>query len=73
MTQESGTKKRILIVDGDTFLIGVYAVKFGSKGFKVDSAQESLEVLKKLRAGNIYDIVVLAVWRARRLARLAGR
>jgi CheY-like chemotaxis protein len=61
MTQESGTKKKILIVDGDTFLIGVYAVKFRSKGFEVDSARESLEVLKRLRAGNLYDIVLLEV------------
>ena len=61
MTQESGRRIRILIVDGDKFLIGVYSVKFGSKGFEVDSAHRSLEVLKKLRAGNIYDIVLLEV------------
>ena len=61
MTQESGKKKRILIVDGDTFVIGLYVAKFGSRGFEVDSAQESLEVLKKLRGGKNYDILLLEV------------
>jgi two-component system chemotaxis response regulator CheY len=54
-------KTKILIVDDDKFLIGMYSIKFESKGFFVDSAVGSLEALKKLRDGNVYDIMLLDI------------
>jgi len=54
-------KTKILIVDDDKFLVGMYSIKFESKGFAVDSAIGSLEALKKLREGNTYDIMLFDI------------
>lgn len=54
-------KTKILIVDDDKFLIGMYAVKFESQGFVVDSATGSVEALKKLHEGQVYDIMLLDI------------
>ena len=54
-------KIKILIVDDDKFLIGMYSVKFESKGLAVDSAVGSLEALKKLREGNTYDVMLFDI------------
>jgi two-component system chemotaxis response regulator CheY len=59
--QNTDTKTKILIVDDDKFLIGMYSVKFESKGFDVDSAVGSLEALKKLREGKVYDIMLFDI------------
>ncbi len=61
MNPETNNKKKILIVDDDKFLVGMYLVKFESNGFAVDSASDSAEALKKLRAGNIYDIMLFDI------------
>ena len=54
-------KTKVLIVDDDKFLIGMYAVKFQTKGFEVDSAVGSVEALKKLHAGSTPDILLLDI------------
>ncbi|HUD04159.1 MAG TPA: response regulator [Candidatus Paceibacterota bacterium] len=57
--EPNGTK--ILIVDDDKFLLGMYSQKFLNKKFSVDIATGSLEALKKLREGAMPDIMLLDV------------
>ena len=52
---------KILIVDDDKFLLGMYSQKFVNKKFIVDIATGSLEALKKLREGATPDIMLLDV------------
>ena len=54
-------KIKILIVDDDKFLVGMYSVKFESKGFDVDSANGPVEALKKLHEGKEYDILLFDI------------
>lgn len=54
-------KIKILIVDDDKFLVGMYSVKFESKGFDVDSAISPVDALKKLREGKEYDILLFDI------------
>jgi len=53
--------KKILIVDSDKFLVGMYLVKFESRGFEVDSSTSSIDAIKKLREGKIFDIILLDI------------
>lgn len=49
----------ILIVDDDSFLLDMYALKFSQKGFHVTTASGTLEALEKLRGGFTPDILVV--------------
>ena len=51
-------QKKILIVDDDTFLLDMYALKFSQSGFTVTSALGAMPALEKLRGGFIPDILV---------------
>ncbi len=51
--------EKILIVDDDSFLLDMYAVKFGESEFNVDTSKSVEEALSKLRGGKTYDIVLL--------------
>ncbi len=51
--------EKILIVDDDSFLLDMYAVKFKEAGYVVDTAKSVEEALRKLREGEIYDVVLL--------------
>lgn len=48
----------ILIVDDDSFLLDMYAVKFGEAGYTVDTAKSAEEALAKLRGGASFDILL---------------
>ena len=63
MDSDKNKEKKIsvLVVDDDKFLIGMYSVKFQMKGFEVDSAVGSMEALKKLREGKVYDIMLFDI------------
>ena len=52
---------KLLLVDDDKFLLGMYSLKFSNKGFNVDSTVGSLEALKKLRVGAVYDIILIDI------------
>jgi len=52
---------KVLIVDSDKFLVGMYSVKLESKGFAIDSSLSSLDALKKLREGKVYDIILIEI------------
>ncbi len=49
----------ILIVDDDSFLLDMYALKFSQKGFHVTTASGTMEALEKLRGGFAPDILVV--------------
>jgi len=55
------TKKKILIVDDDSFLLDMYALKFDKSGFAVTSALGPEHALEHLRNGLIPDIILLDI------------
>lgn len=52
---------KVLIVDDDQFLLGMYSMKFQSSGFEVETATSGEEALNKLRDGFLPDVLVLDV------------
>ncbi len=53
---------KILIVDDDAFLLNMYAMKFSKNGFAVESAQNGVDALKKIKDGTyVPDILLLDV------------
>ena len=54
-------KKKIMIVDDDKFLLGMYSLKFSNKGYEVDTAVGSMIALEKLRGGFVPDILLLDI------------
>lgn len=54
-------KKKILIVDDDSFLLDMYALKFTQAGLAVDTALGSVQALEKIHAGATPDILLLDI------------
>lgn len=54
-----GDKRKILIVDDDTFLLDMYALKFSQNNFEVYTAASGLEAVKKLEEGLIPDVILM--------------
>ncbi len=52
-------KKKILIIDDDKFLLGMYSLKFGKNNFEVKTASGGSEALQILRDGWKPDILLL--------------
>jgi two-component system, chemotaxis family, chemotaxis protein CheY len=52
---------KVLIVDDDKFLLGMYSLKFANNGYDVDTTVGSVAALEKLRAGAKPDIVLLDI------------
>lgn len=52
---------KILLVDDDRFLLDMYSLKFKKSGVEIDPVSSSLGALDKLRAGNIYDVIILDI------------
>jgi CheY-like chemotaxis protein len=50
---------KVLLVDDDTFLLDMYALKFSALGHAVTCAKSGADALAKLNAGADYDVVVL--------------
>ena len=58
----SGEKKyKILIVDDDSFLLDMYALKFNQSGFEVHTSLSADEALKKLKDGVNPDVLLLDI------------
>lgn len=53
--------KKIFIVDDDSFLLDMYALKFSQSGFEVTTALGALPALEKLHAGFIPDVILLDI------------
>ena len=49
----------VFIIDDDSFLLDMYALKFSQKEFNVTSAHGTLEALEKLRGGFSPDIILV--------------
>ena len=60
--------KKILLVDDDDFLRGVYENKFKEEGFEVVTAKDGQEAWEKIEVGLIPDIVFTGI----RMPRLTG-
>ncbi len=52
---------KVLIVDDDKFLLGMYSLKFANNGYDVDTAVGSQAALDKLRSGWKPDVMLLDV------------
>jgi CheY-like chemotaxis protein len=52
---------KILLVDDDRFLLDIYSLKFKKSGIDIDVVGNSPTALEKLRAGNIYDVLILDI------------
>ncbi len=57
MTEKAPLK--ILIIDDDSFLLDMYALKFTQKKFEVTGAPGTIEALDKLRNGYVPDVLVV--------------
>jgi CheY-like chemotaxis protein len=53
--------KKILIVDDDSFLLDMYALKFMKSNFSVSTALGPEKALEKLRGGFMPDIILLDI------------
>ena len=53
--------KTILIVDDDTFLLDMYAMRFAQAGYTVETAMSAHAALEKLRGGLTPEVALLDV------------
>lgn len=56
-----GDKKKILIVDDDTFLLDMYAFKFSQDNFEVYTALNGLQAIEKLKDGLVPEIILMDI------------
>ena len=54
-------KKKIFIIDDDSFLLDMYALKFNQSNFNVTTALGSEPALEKFHQGFIPDVVLLDI------------
>jgi len=54
-------KKKILIVDDDSFLLDMYSIKFGQSNFEVTASLGPEQALEKLRTGFGPDVMLLDI------------
>lgn len=54
-------KAKVLIVDDDKFLLGMYSLKFANNGYDVETTVGSVAALEKLRGGAQPDIILLDI------------
>src|SRR3989344_1328823 len=53
--------KKILIIDYDEFLLGIYAKNFKDEGFEVSVARDGQEAWEMISSGNIPDVVFTGI------------
>lgn len=53
------TGYKILVIDDDSFLLDMYALKFSQKNFHVETASGTLQALEKLEGGYTPEIIVV--------------
>ena len=54
-------KKKILIIDDDSFLLDMYTLKFNQSNFEVTTALGPEQALEKLHGGFIPDIILMDI------------
>ncbi len=55
------TKRKIIIVDDDKFLLDMYALKFGEQGFEVTQCSSAEEALDKINEGVHPDVFLVDI------------
>lgn len=58
---ETGNSKKILIVDDDEFLLGIYAANFKDEGFEVFTARDGAEAWEIISSGKMPDIIFTGI------------
>ena len=56
-----GQKKKILIVDDDSFLLDMYALKFSQNNFEVCTASNGKQAIEKIKDGLKPDIMLVDI------------
>ena len=56
-----GEKRKILIVDDDSFLLDMYALKFSQNNFEVYTAPSGVHALEKLKDGLSPDLLLIDI------------
>ena len=59
MSEPIPNQKKVLLVDDDTFLLDMYAVKFKNQGYEVRSCNDAESALKVLHDGYIPDALLV--------------
>ncbi len=54
-------KKKILIVDDDTFLLDMYALKFSQNNFEVYAVEGGAQAIEKLSGGLHPDVILMDI------------
>jgi len=57
----AGEKRKILIVDDDSFLLDMYALKFSQNNFEVHTAVSGVEALEKIKGGLNLDVMLVDI------------
>jgi CheY-like chemotaxis protein len=58
MEQPEAKGRTVLIVDDDTFLLDMYAMRFAQAGFTVDTSMSAKQTIEKLKGGYTPDILI---------------
>jgi CheY-like chemotaxis protein len=58
---EQAQQKNILIVDDDSFLLDMYALKFSQSGFSVSTSLDPVAALEKIRKGQVVDVLLIDI------------
>jgi len=56
-----GQKRKILIVDDDSFLVDMYALKFSQNNFEVHTAESGVQAIEKLKGGLVPDVFLVDI------------
>ncbi len=56
-----GEKRKILIVDDDSFLLDMYALKFSQNNFEVYTAGSGLHALEKIKGGLTPEVILIDI------------
>jgi CheY-like chemotaxis protein len=56
-----GDKRKILIVDDDSFLLDMYALKFSQNNFDVYAAGGAAQAIEKLKGGLFPDVMLMDI------------
>jgi CheY-like chemotaxis protein len=56
-----GDKRKILIVDDDSFLLDMYALKFSQNNFEVYTAEGAAPAIEKLKGGLSPDVMLMDI------------
>lgn len=61
MEQAAAKGKVVLIVDDDTFLLDMYAMRFAQAGFTVETSMSAKQTIEKLQSGFVPDVMICDV------------